>query len=371
MSIEVDLATHVLTEEHGVFFARPGARYHLYADVIAESTILVDLPNLDLDKGLSVEAQPDLGARIRRARTLRRWHNARREPTEPSRDLADYALGTEKGLPQLRSTIKGFFEVARKGDLVLVAPGPYSLDAYIGELVDDAPGYVEIAVPRRYEADVLTGRRVRWLARFPKRLLTGAILDIIDKPNAFVRLPKSVRPGIYDRAYASYALPHQYSARFDVAAETFRSFDDLILQAFFNFVAYNTRAVSEGRESEVGGLGPTAFSDAGEYAAELRTNVNSPGFLTLTSTHVAPLVTAALLALAITVGPDAAKAAQEGTLRIGNSKAPAGDPCTAEVARQALRQLQLLGLDEWPAACEKARDAASGTQLKVPASVKP
>jgi hypothetical protein len=82
-----------------------------------------------------------------------------------------------------------------------------------------------------------------------------------------------------------------------------------------------------------------------------------------------PLIAAALLALAVQVGNNAAQAAQDGMVVIGNSKAPAGDQCTALVAEKVLKQLKLLGLLEWPEACEMARIAAEKTGVTGPVTI--
>ena len=80
-----------------------------------------------------------------------------------------------------------------------------------------------------------------------------------------------------------------------------------------------------------------------------------------------PVVAAALFTLAVEVGPDAASLAVAEQIVIGNSKAPAGDQCTALVGKSVLDQLVMLGLDKWPQACDLARTAsqASGATTSV------
>lgn len=369
--IHVDLRTRILPPDHQVFFARPGAQYRLYPEVVQERSILIDLPFLDLQPGVPIEQQPDLDARIRRSRRLRTWYRHRDIGDDPSRDLDDYRnLAADTGLPQLRAVLISCFDRAKQGDLVLVVPGAWNADALIGEFDTPGTAFSNHRVYRFYERDPLTGRSVKWLATQPRRLLDGEIIDIVQKPNAFVLLPQSVRQHLYSWAYPAYTKGDQFSARFDVREHQYRSIDDLLIQAFFNFVAANTKAVAENRDGDVVGITEGAFIDAGEFNMDLQTEISSPGFLNLSSLHVTPLVVAALFALAVQVGPEAAQAVQNGEVRIGNSIGPRNDRCAVIVQEQAMRQIRLLGLDRWGQACDKARRAAGNTGVRGPAQVR-
>jgi len=176
-------------------------------------------------------------------------------------------------------------------------------------------------------------------------------------------------PRFTNLAYGNYSIENFYSGLFEVTSADFNTHDDLLAQAFFNFVAANTRAVAMGNEQEVRGLKDAAFIDSGEFTANLQTNINSPGNLNLISKCLTPLVAAALFVLAVEVGPSATENAKNGTIVLKNSKTETGDPCTAEVEHHVIKQLQLLGLDDWPEACEKAREVARRTGLKSPSRV--
>lgn len=367
---EIDLALRLLPADHQVFFARPGLQYRLYREVTAQKIVVPDLPALEFEDGVPIEGQNRLMSRIHRARRLRAWHKSGRIIDEPSRNLDDYDdVVTGLRDSQLRGVIDGYFSKAKRGDMVLVVPSAFSDPAFIGEFAEDGDRYASFAAPSIYGDDLLVGRRVEWLAKIPKRELASDILDIVAKPNAFVLLPRSVRVGLYDLAYSAYSIEDSFTAKLEVTDETFSSFDDLLIQAFINFVAANTKAVDE--QTEVLPFEQGAFMESGDFTPDLRTEIHSPGFLSLSSGRVTPLVAVVMLAAAIQIGPAAFAAAQDGTLRIGSSTAPADDACVAEVKEQAIRQIQLLGLDRWAVACEKARRAAQHTGLKGPAHVRP
>jgi signal peptidase I len=369
--IEVDLNTRILPRDHEIFFARPGSGYRLYADFVAESAVFVDLPGLELVPGLPFSQQEFINRKIHRARALREWHRWGRDTPRPSADLRDYPSGVgDAGVAQHRSALLGYFERAKKGDLVLVSPAAYSFPAYIGEFVGEPSEIVSFRVPRFYENDLLQGRQVRWLGTILKRFLSQTILDIVSKPNIFVTLPRSVRRDLYELVYNGFTFAGDFSIRFDVTAQDFTAYDDLLIQQFVNYVAVNTLALSQDGDGVVRSLRDAVFRDAGAFTPELRAEVSSPGFLNLYSSQITPLVVAALFAIALTVGPTAFQAAQNDMVRIGNSQAPADDACVADVHRQALNQIRLSGAHGWAEACEKAREAARRTGVQGPARVR-
>lgn len=155
-------------------------------------------------------------------------------------------------------------------------------------------------------------------------------------------------------------MPGEYRVRFDVDKPEFTTTDDLYIQAFLNFVAANSRRIDEG--GKLLPIHQAAFEHLGDHALELQSNINSPGFLNLISSKVAPLVASALFMLAISVGPEAVDAAENGLITIGNSL-DAGDPCTVAVAEEVVEHLRLLGIEKWTEACEIARQVRESTGL--------
>lgn len=367
----VDLYARIIPKNHNVFFVRPGKDYHLYMQIVQKSTILADLPQLDLEPGVPFAAQPMLLNKLHRSRAIRKWYRERSEDRGdyPSLDLSKYPDKIQDlGISQLRAVVERYFSTSHKGDLVVVVPGSFISDAYIGELAGNPSDITVLKFDHLYDGLPLYGRKVNWLARCPKKTLDNAILEIVAKPNAFVLLPEGVRRNIYRLAYPGFVHGDETNARFDVTKEEFTSYDDFVIQAFFNFVASNTRAVTLGEP--VDKFNVAAFRDASEFTPDLSTDVSSPGFLNLSSLRYAPLVAAALYAVAVNIGPSAQPMAEAGKLRIGNSLASPDDQCVAEVEKLAVAQLVLLGADGWAEACEKAIRASERNGLKGPARVK-
>lgn len=373
-TIAVDLRTRVIPSNHNVFVARPGEESRLFGDFYAQEAIGPDLPGLGLKRGVKLSEQEDsLDARVQRSIRLRTWHRSadKDEVPEPDRKLSAYASkGNVRSMAQYLTTLSGYFERAAKGDLAIIVPKPWGMDAVIAEFLDNPTDIVEIPIERLYGKDRLSGRRFRILAEIPKRKLPLHVHEINEKPNVFVLLEKSSRPEIYNRAFGSFVLDGEISTQFNVTTNDYKLDDDILLSAFFKFVALNTVNISIKNGNKIVDVTSAAFQDLGEFSPDLRSNVNSPGFLQYRSKNIIPLVASALFALAVTVGPEAHAAAVGQTVTIGNSRAPSGDQCTATVAESVMTQLRLMELDQWAQACVMARKIHDRAGMKGTAVVK-
>jgi hypothetical protein len=374
-SITVDLNARIVSDETKVFVVRPGRAFGLYGTFVKENVVAPELPLLQLTSGLPLGEHKDLDARIRRSRALRDWYRQRASHPEivmPSLDLADYALSLGKRIGNVRSVLYKYFDELKSNDIILVPPSGYGQQAYIGEMADGPSDYVDLEVPLYYGTNPLTARKVHWLGEITKRKLATEILEALERPIAIYLLPKRLRAPIYDAAFGTYydlsASEQDFSARFDLSATHFSTDIDFRLQAFFNAVASNIKAIDENRKLSSPHI--AAFQELGDYAALLKSNVNSPGSLTLFAKRMTPVVAAALFTLAVQVGPEATSLATDGQIVIGNSKAPAGDQCTAMVGKSVLDQLVMLGLDNWPQACELARIASEASGATTTVKVK-
>jgi len=358
----------MLPADHEVFVVRPGAQYKLYKYVADDSTILLDLPGLDLDRQKALVEHEDLESRILRSVALRNWYRGGRARGEarPIRSLSSYpstALSKHRrrSVQQFVRISRGYLELAKRGDLVLVPPKAFVAGTLLGELTGSPAQYVSRHIDE-YERDALIGRRVRWLASFPKGELSGEIIDIIQKPNAFVTLRKSLRQKIYERAYGNYVVSDEYTTRITTSSEEFTSTDDLKINAFLNFVAFNLMQLD--RDGSPSRLDDVVFADLGDYSLDLTASINSPGTISVLSKRVTPLVVSALLALALNVGASAVDAAEQDRLKIGNATSADNDPCVAEVRASTIKFLKLIGVDNWVRACEIAKQVEANTGLK-------
>lgn len=278
----IDLRAKIISPTQNVWFVRPGKDYKLYQSFISYGLIIADLPALELRSGVPLREQTQLINRIHRSRAIRKWYRGDREDSFPSRNLNSYPdTIRDGGISQLNSVVERYFSEAKRDDVVLIIPGAYTSDAYVGVLTDEPEEIVDLSLEYMYNNEPLQGRRVKWLGKTPKKALANPILEIAAKPNAFVRLAPEVRRDIYELAYPGFVWGDDTNARLEVTKEEYNTHDDFIIQAFINFIAHNTKAVAEGRKDDVLNIRDAAFEKAGDYTPDLRTAINSPGYLNL------------------------------------------------------------------------------------------
>lgn len=362
--IRVDIHTKEVSPETRIYVARPGPNYKFFDIFIDRNFVGPDLPGLFLPDFEDLSEVIDLVERVKRSVEIRRYAlRGERELDPPSQALEDYTdTPTSRSISQFLRVARAYFGSMRAGDLIIVPPANFRGLAHIGELTGP-PNQLKQVYPALYPEAPLLGRNVAWRAVMEKAKLPAQTLDALQKPSPLFLLAREAWPGVFRRAYGSYSMPGEYGARFEITSETYQTTDDFLIQAFFNFVSTNTELVRTGSDNLLS-LREGAFAAEGA-APDLYTNVNSPGGLSLKSLVVTPIVIAVMLTLAITAGPDAFAAAQDGTLVFGNSQAPAGDQCTVEVSAQVVTQLRLLGYDRWAEACEVARAAAAKTGIST------
>jgi hypothetical protein len=359
MEVIVDLNTRILPTGHQVFMSRPGERYRIYREIVDSEIVAPEFPGLIIDGDLESDR---FLAKLRMARALKVWHDGHRVKDEPSRLVDDYLQGRgDVGLSQLKGAAFGYFLKAKSGDLVLVPPSTADGLAYIGEFVDEPNRVAALRIQRLFGDDLLPGRRVRWLASIPSRLLPSDVREIVKKPNIFVQLPRSSFPFIYERAYKNYVHDDKFTAQFDVVSAEFDSQTDLAIQWFVNYFALILKNIDE-RSPVKSNIQYLALADLGVYAPQLKTNVNSPGSLVYISVLSVPIVAAVLYGLAVTVGPETPAIAKADRLKIVNTLGSDEDECTSTVRESTLSVF--LHLDEWPEACEIARRIQNATGMK-------
>lgn len=366
--IRIDIHTKIISDDTRIFVARPGRNYRFFDIFLDNNFVGPELPGLDLPPFDDIAEVDDLEARVRRSVEIRRHFTRPSESAGmPTMDLGAYDEGSiSRSTSQLLRVVRAYFGSIKKGDLVIVPPGPFRGMAQIGELTTDANEVREIQVAP-YPGQALSGRYVRWLSHIEKAKLPPQTLDALQKPSPLINLVRSEWPSIFRRAYGSYATSTEYGARFEVTADRFKTNDDFVIQAFFNFISANTDLVE--REQPVLSFREGAFAAEG-VSPDLYTNVNSPGGISLKSVAITPIIIATMLNLAITVGPDAFAAAQSNQIVFGNSQAPADDQCAAVVEKQVVTQLILLGYDNWAEACRNARAASNRTGISSSVDIK-
>ncbi|MDF2366459.1 hypothetical protein [Sneathiella sp.] len=371
MVCKVDLNTRILENDHKVYLARPGKGYRLYDEFLANFVVGPEMPGVDLIPGRVISNQPNLDLRLKKSIAIRKWLNeGRKNKDRPSDSINSYkSFGNARSKGQLLAVLKGYFEEMQQTDLLVIPPGAFAKQTLIAEPIGDPEDFQNEKFEKYFEKYSIPTRKIKVLSEIEKRALPSHVQDIIAKPNMLVLLGKSEAEFFYRLAYGNYTVGGNNHAKLRVTSESYDTTDDLRIIAFLNFVALNTGNISISKTGNVASIKEAAFADLGDFSPNFKSNINSPGWISLSSSYIIPLTTVALLGLAMSVGPDAVSLAENGNLAVINSSGPADNECVAEVHTSVIEQLNLLGLDRWQEACEIFKSAAEETGLETNVTV--
>ncbi len=362
--VEVDIATRFVDDDDDVFVVRPGKSYSLYEIFRDESIAFLDFPGLRLN--LDQRPRPRDTAQLReqlvRSIRLRDWHLGGRHSREPARDISAYrGKASGRRLGRYIGDIGRLYYEFEPGTIIVV-PGPgYISDVLIG-IISGPPEESKDVL--RYPDEIIPIRRVKWLGRKLKATFTPELRAYLSRPDPVMRLDSDFHEEILRAAFAQYAINGEFSARLETTRHDFSTLDDFNLQSFMNFIAGVAAAAErdEYGDDEIDlGEALALLAEAPEDVPELASNINSPGFLRLTSGKIVPLTVAVIMSAMLAVPADA----QTPEIRIRNSAALKNDPCAVQIEEQVRRVIRMSSTEDLLRVCAQMRDAAEKTGLKT------
>lgn len=369
--VEVDIATRFVDEDDDVFVVRPGKGYSLYDVFQDENIVFLDFPGLRLNFASRPGRRDTTNLREQLVRSikLRDWHLGGRQGREPSRDISAYkGKASGRRLGRYIGDIGRLYYEFEPGTIVVV-PGPgYISDVLIGVIVGSAEESSDV---QRYPDEKVPIRKVEWLGKKLKATFTPELRSYLSRPDPVMRLDGDFHEEILRAAFAQYAINGEFSARLETTRRDFSTLDDFNLQAFINFIAGVAAADEHGgySDDEVDlGDALALLAAAPDGVPELASNINSPGFLRLTSGKIVPLTVAVIMSAVLAVPAGA----QTPEIRIRNSAALKNDPCAVQIEEQVRRVIRMSSTEDLLQVCAQMRDASEKTGLKtaMPAKVK-
>lgn len=370
--IHVDLNTRIIRDDHEVFLARPGKQCRMYSQFVEHQKVGPELPGLGLVSGVPIDEQPELYKKVRRSIALRKWIEKNRpDGQKPSLDLNDYENKNSASVAAHISTIRAYFETAKKGDFAIVFPHSYMNDAFIYEFSSEPLEITTLPNAWRYDSDdeKIQGRSLKFISRIPKRNLNQSILETTRQLNTVATLGRSDRDFIYEKSLNNFVNDDRFNSLLRIENAEYDLDNDIVIKSFMKYVAINYLNLEQGLDFKSFKI--AAFEDLGEVAPDIASEIHSPGYHKISSLLLIPLLYSVIFELASSVPADALlEAVEQGTITIGNSAAPDDDECTARIHDETLRWFRMRGIDEdWPEACrlsaETARSLGASTDVRV------
>jgi hypothetical protein len=288
---------------------------------------------------------------------------------QPSRDPSAYAGYSWTGSRLNRKgVVLGLYSRAKKGDLVLLtSPGQAWGITRIGEFTD-TPADVFYDHHPRYANENLPARRVRWVGAIENRFLPQEVVRQLTSPNAFSLLGRSYHDQIFAAAYENYfRSTDESNSLFDIKSERFSTVPDMYLKVIANFAGEVAKHVDAG--AGLDDFLRLSFDDwfgniaDGEYFADQKIRINSPGQNVLQCAKMTPILAALLFAL-LQFPPatlHGAELAFENTAAGGQL-----DECDIPVADAAQLVFKTMSLEKLEKMCRIAKQARELGKIETP-----
>lgn len=357
MPTTVDLGTTILPSDHINWKLFPGEGYKFLQIMLETGAVFLDVRNLDR---LGNDPREWNDQRLLNLISKDRWgrqNQDRKRKTTRRISQAD----------QLNLTlVKGLFQSAKKGDLVLV-PHPGSTGAIsIGKLVDQPGRVISFEATDDGVTSTYTGRRVRWISTWSKREAPTALVELLQTPVAFFNLGDTAGQKIYTNAFGSFVYDGLSVASFFTSKDFFTSRDNRLLSSWIELTEVLSASVDRPeaakavRDQDIHDL-IDAFVIAEADRVDLAININSPGSIVMRAVAQTPLVALALYPMAV-AGVSHAQATN--ATITASVVGDADDACIGQVSESVRQILRNMGEQKWRRACQLARAAAEEATVR-------
>lgn len=212
----LDLKTRVVNADVKVFALHSG-NYKQFINIFRNTgRIFLDIPGVTFERG-QISDDPQLKAKVARARRMAQWYRARERGPLPPQELVQYQnarLGSS--LSAAVGNVKRLYEEARVGDIILVPGDGLFSDVLMGEIIEDPPAGRDRVQIDVYEEDSIPYRRVSWKA-FPLRAnLSMELSRCLSRPLAITyiedpRLTNEVLQFVYGNYIIGNSAKHYFS----------------------------------------------------------------------------------------------------------------------------------------------------------------
>ncbi|RAI56530.1 hypothetical protein DOO74_01290 [Rhodobacteraceae bacterium AsT-22] len=373
----IDLNTKIIANDVRVFLARAGKQGHMFEQVLEHRAIGPDLPMLGLDLRNGLDGDPNVEAKVKRARAYSSWLRQSQEPRgdRPSESVNDYHdVNRRPGHAQIDGIVRTYFQELTAGDVLIIPNPSYFGDAIIAELLPVGNATAKIPGTRRFEGFEFDGRRFGHFKKVKMADLPRTVIDLAKAPTglAEIRTPV-VKHRIFELGYDDFVLDDKFVSRIFTTERDFTSFDGNVLNALVTMVAKNVdRLEMDGADAHLLNLVQAVFEQLDHDDLQVKIDINSPGFLAVFDRSVVPLVIASTLSVFVSVGFDATAFAQNTVVEATNSRAAeVADVCSQDVGRLTENMLKLLSTaeEDFQRTCDLLREAHDNTGARTNVTV--
>jgi hypothetical protein len=372
LKIEVDLRAPTVKADQRIWRMFPGPSYQFLGDFISQKVGFLDTPGFEFpDNGLLGEAK-DIIARVARSEAIKE-QLIRNGPTyKPTANLVDFLKSrSSQNRTRIANAIVTLFEVANKGDFVVLPEPIHMSKIWVGQILDekrsaDQPKAANYS--KKYGKCQMPARRINWIGSYEENTISKGLSDALRHQHPFTLLEKSFHIEVLSLAHGSFVYGERFASTIYNDKNDFLDSDAALLGAISRLAAAACMAVDQQKAIKHKDLVDILLrSPPIEYTCSQVSDVHSPGFNRYVAGSFAALVIATVTAYVLGVAQNSAAAAtpQPLPIMVVINSAPGADPaCTARVSEASAKVLEALGTERTWALCEAARAASERAGLR-------
>jgi hypothetical protein len=365
--IQVDLRAPTIPNSQRVWRLFPGGGYQFLDSFDEQHVGFLDFPGLELPRGKLADAK-DWIPRIAFSLDLKNQLLSDGPEVVPDKRLKDFANArATQNRGRLRQAIINFYEVAAKGDFVVLPEPVYLSNIWVGRIAsaDVTSAYFK----RRYGKNKIPARTINWLGKYQENTISTELSQSLRQAHPFTLLERSRHIEVFSLSYGSFVYDDRHAETIYNDKNDFLDSDAALLGAISRLAA----AACMAQDKKNLDLSSEDLADILlrsppiEYTCTQEADIHSPGFNRYIAGTTVALIIAAVAGSLIGLSHFSSKdalAEDLPKLTVINT-APDADPlCTARVSDASAKVLKALGTDRTWALCEAAKAASKRAGLR-------
>ncbi len=367
--IEIDLRAAIIPPQTRVWRLFPGSSYKFLRTFDEQRVAFLDLPGLELPEGELAQAD-DLLSRVlasQKIAELKRRYGHDHAPDVQPGQFRGARKTTTRG--RYRQAVVNFFEVASRGDLVIVPSTLSEGRIRIGQFIQPPNRRVVAFYEPRYGDAPIPARPIRWLRTIPEHQVSGNLRSSLRHEHPFTLLERSLFVETLSFAFECFKFGEQCSSVIYNENNDYTDRETALIGLISNLSASLCEYVENNGDDAIDTDVLEIFlSNPGmEYSCSFSSDIHSMGFSRFVGAKPTALAIVACMAALSALSQCATAQEVQSNLAgiaIINSYAPDDDACTAIVSEATQRFLNIFDIDQLWEVCKSMRESQERAGLR-------
>ncbi|WP_156462938.1 hypothetical protein [Methylobacterium sp. Leaf93] len=372
--MDINIGAKIVPDNCTLWRLFPGKSYRLLEAFKSTNTAFLELPDIEIpndDVGLT----DNLLAKILASQDLVNQRIEHGPEHLLKSDWRDFT--TQSNSPSRGRTIQAvinFYEVAKKGDLLVVPSYKSQGEILIGEFLDDPDARMRVTGVEWYGDVAFEARNIKWFPLRSEDSISPRLSSILRHPHPFSHIEDKLYNEILSLAYENFIWNGKYGSVVYNGNDNFLDSDNTLVGVIFKLAAYACIAEEAGQNFiDIEDIFEFLFKNPpAEYSCHYSAESHSPGYGRYFGIKPTPIVAvtviAGLLALSSIADARELKAAAQ-DINFVNHQNSHNAECDPPISNAAAIVFRSLRGDQLRKACESMLESKNRAELRVRARV--